>query len=111
MTPSPRQILRKAMPDRLVHGMHRAAGREVPEMIDLAPLERLRREPLGALADAGRLTTDVLPSMGLSDQLPHLFPAELQPAVGRGTRHWQYPIQFGPYLAELSRHRIDSYLE
>jgi hypothetical protein len=99
------------MPDALLHGLHRAAGREVPETIDLAPLERLGREPLDALADPGRLATDILPAMGLSDQLPSLFPEELQPAVGRGTRHWQYPIQFGRYLVELSRHRIESYLE
>jgi predicted O-methyltransferase YrrM len=31
--------------------------------------------------------------------------------AGAGLLHWQYPNQFSKYLVELTRHRIESYLE
>lgn len=79
--------------------------------VDPAPLARLEREPLERLRDPEHLAGELLPAMGLSGHAPEVFPAELQHAVGRGVQHFQLPIQFGPYLADISGESIESYLE
>lgn len=78
--------------------------------IDLAPLARLRSAPLDELADPARLER-LLPELGLNDEHLDQFPPHLYPFCGTGLRHWQYPSQFAPYLAEVARHRVRSYLE
>jgi cephalosporin hydroxylase len=79
--------------------------------LDVEPLEILRTADLEVLRDAGRLEREILPALGLNDEILDEFPRELYPYCGKGLRHWQYPNQFGPYLAALSRERIASYLE
>jgi hypothetical protein len=93
------------------HYIAKVAGGRALHRIDLAPLELVRTAPVERMTDPAYLAGDLLPRLGLNDQSPHLFPAALAPYVGRGLRHWQYPIQFGPYLAHVARHRISSYLE
>jgi hypothetical protein len=95
---------RRALPDRVWRRIAVAAGGRLPEPIDTSPLALLRD------ADPSELE-DVLPRLGLADDVPHVLPAELQPYVGKGLRHWQYPNQFAPYLAKLSTLPIRSYLE
>lgn len=81
-----------------------------PRSIDLSRVELLRGEPVHSLGDASRLV-DLLKQLGLNDEGLNEFPEHLHPHCGRGLMIWQLPIQFGPYLAELVRHRVDSYLE
>jgi cephalosporin hydroxylase len=79
--------------------------------LDVRPLELLRSTDLDALRDAERLERDILPALGLNDEILEEFPRELYKYCGKGLRHWQYPNQFGPYLAALSSLDISSYLE
>lgn len=53
----------------------------------------------------------LLLKLGLNDEALHEFPSSLHPHCGQGLRIWQYPNQFGPYLACLSGLRVRSYLE
>ena len=79
--------------------------------LDPAPLEILRTAGMDALRDPARLEREILPALGLNDELLEEFPAELYPHCGKGLRHWQYPNQFAPYLATLAKLPISSYLE
>lgn len=88
----------------------RATG-YLPSPVDPTPLRRIASEDLANLADAEFLANDLLPSMGLTGTCPWLFPIALQPHLGHGTHHFQLPIQFGPFLAELSRQNVRTYLE
>lgn len=81
-----------------------------PRAIDLSRIELLRSEPLQTLTSGDRLQS-LLRQLGLNDEGLNEFPAQLHPYCGQGLLIWQFPIQFAPYLAELARHRIDSYLE
>lgn len=103
--------VRRLLPDPAFRALAARVGGRLPEPIDLAPLELLRAADPARLADAEVLERELLPAMGLSDDVPFVFPAELQPAVGRGLRHWQYPSQFGPFLAEVARRGVRRYLE
>jgi hypothetical protein len=86
-------------------------GLEPARELDVAPLEILRTADLEALRDPVRLEHEILPALGLNDEILDEFPRELYPHCGKGLRHWQYPNQFGPYLAALSQQPISSYLE
>lgn len=79
--------------------------------IDLAPLELLRGAPRERLRDADFLEHELLPKLGLNDELLHQFPPSLFPYTGKGLRHWQYPNQFSKYLVEISKLGVQSYLE
>jgi cephalosporin hydroxylase len=78
--------------------------------IDLARIGLIRGAGVDELSDARALETLVV-RLGLNDEALAEIPAELRPHAGQGLRIWQYPNQFGPYLAHLSRLRIRSYLE
>ena len=93
--------------DAVVEGESLAPAQE----LDVAPLEILRSADLDALRDPRRLEHEILPALGLNDEILEEFPRELYPYCGRGLRHWQYPNQFAPYLATLSGLGISSYLE
>jgi hypothetical protein len=79
--------------------------------IDLSLLRLLRETSLSALRDAHFLEEKLLPQLGLNDEGLAQLPEELFPFCGRGLRIWQYPNQFGPYLALLGRLGLRSYLE
>jgi predicted O-methyltransferase YrrM len=89
----------------------RVSGHTVVRDVDLDVLRHLRAVPHAHLRDSSFLERELLPLLGLSDENYNVFPSWLWPALGRGLRCWQYPIQFGPYLAQLSRYPIRSYLE
>lgn len=93
---------------RSIQGHRELYGAAVP--IDLAPLARLREAPMALLSDRARLE-ELLPALGLNDELVGVYPAALEGATGRGLRFWQYPCQFAPYLLELSRQDVGSYVE
>ena len=80
------------------------------QRIDLTYVEPLRAAPLKTLTDTEALAA-LLPTLGLNDERVNEFPAELRGHAGKGLLHWQYPSQFAPYLIELSRQNVRSYVE
>lgn len=119
-------VLRRAAPHvpeavkrRVYRWLPEAAWRQLQQQVgygfapvDPAPLARIATEPLDRLSDPGFLTEDLLPAMGLTALVaPNFFPDRLQGHVGRGVQSIQFPIQFGPYLAEMTRAGVRSYLE
>ena len=98
----------RALPDPVFRRVAGAVGGRLPEPIDTAPLALLS----GAdVRDVHAMEHEVLPRLGLADDVPHVFPQHLQPHVGTGVRHWQYPCQFAPYLAAAAERGVRSYLE
>lgn len=53
----------------------------------------------------------LLPEFGMNSELTCEQPSELSEHFGKGIRFWQYPNQLSPYLKQLSKYRINSYLE
>jgi len=81
-----------------------------PRAVDLTRLALIQQQPAEWLAQPGHLVT-LLPQLGLNDEGLAEFPPALHGSCGQGLRIWQYPIQFGPYLAQLARLQVRSYLE
>jgi hypothetical protein len=104
-------VVRRLLPARAARRLARTLGYGVPEMIDISRVDLVREREPAWLGEASNLERELLPALGINDFVPEVFPAHLQPALGRGLRHYQYPIQFAPYLALLSGLRISSYLE
>lgn len=98
---------RRALPEPLWRRIAAAAGGRLPEPIDLSPLALLRGVDV---TDAAALE-ELLPRLGLADDVPLVIPEHLRPFIGTGLRHWQYPNQFAPYLAHVARLGVRSYLE
>src|SRR3954447_4279754 len=105
-----KHAVRRALPSWAWYAYMRASG-YLPRPIDDSPLELIEREDAAGLTDGDHLAREVLPRMGLNGTSPELFPASLAPHLGRGTHHFQLPIQFGPYLAEAAKRGVASYLE
>ena len=98
---------RRALPQPVWRRLAGAVGGRLPEPIDVAPLALLDDvDPTDAAA-----LEEVLPRLGLADDVPLVIPAHLRPYVGTGVKHWQYPSQFAPYLAHAARLGVRSYLE
>lgn len=81
-----------------------------PRSIDLKRLSLIRQADLEFLKKASNLN-DLLPYLGLNDEGLEEFPVSLHEYCGNGLFIWQYPVQFGPYLAFLAQLKIQSYLE
>lgn len=86
-----------------------ARHRDHLRIIDFTPLKELRAAPLDTLQDVAFMES-LLPKLGLVAS-PGLAPAALRPYLGTGLWHWQHPKQFAPYLVQLSKLPIRSYLE
>jgi cephalosporin hydroxylase len=108
-----KQATKALLPDSAVQRIQRELGKRAQgaRQMDLRRVRLIREAPLEKLLDPAYLETDLLPSAGFNDELLHEFPASLHRHTGLGLLHWQYPNQFSKYLVELSRHRIESYLE
>lgn len=91
--------------------------RKTAEPIDLKAAGLLSRADIGVLRDASRLEAELLPALGLNQEmldeqgLGSILPESLRRFAGVGLRAWQMPNQFAPYLAQLSHYPIRSYLE
>lgn len=81
-----------------------------PMAIDLERVSMLRTASIETLTDTAALE-ELIVRLGLNDDGLEEFPAFLHGCCGQGLRIWQYPIQFAPYLVELSKLGIRSYLE
>lgn len=83
-----------------------AVRRLHPAALDLERLTLLREATAGQLEDAEQLVL----ALGLNDEGAQEFPPHLHAHFG-GLRIWQYPSQFGPYLRQVARLGVRSYLE
>jgi cephalosporin hydroxylase len=92
------------------HWLVRAMGVEPPPPIDLDRIQLLRDADPADLRDPQRLEA-MLPELGIIDERPELFPAELRPKLGQGLFYWQYPCQLAPYLSLVSQRPVRRYLE
>ncbi|HEY0511089.1 MAG TPA: class I SAM-dependent methyltransferase [Thermoanaerobaculia bacterium] len=81
-----------------------------PRPLDLGRLALIEARSRAELADPAQLAA-LIPELGLNDEAIEEIPAHLHPWCGQGLRIWQYPNQFGRYLADLAGRRISSYLE
>jgi cephalosporin hydroxylase len=81
-----------------------------PKPLDLEHIDHIRSSPRDVLGDCEELAS-LLCRVGLNDEHQDEFPPSLHPYCGRGLRIWQYPVQFAPYLIQLSKLAISSYLE
>jgi cephalosporin hydroxylase len=102
--------VRRRLPERLVHEIHRVLGRRTPASIELERLDLLRNVDGEWLRDEQRLAT-LIREMGLSDHHPHIMPASTHWWLGQGLRTLQYPHQFASYLVFLADKQISSYVE
>jgi len=53
----------------------------------------------------------LLPNFGMNDENLVEMPSELSTHFGKGIKFWQYPNQLSPYLKQISKYNINSYLE
>jgi hypothetical protein len=83
----------------------------IPFKFDLAVVDYLQDKDTRYLSDAEFLEGDLLPRMGLNNEILEEIPEELFPFCGCGLYSWQYPNQFAKYLAQLSKFKVSSYLE
>ena len=65
---------------------------------------------ISGLEDPERLE-EFLPRLGINNDLPELIPPRLHWALGKRLKVWQYPCQFAPYLVQVARRPVRSYLE
>jgi hypothetical protein len=81
-----------------------------PAAIDLDRIQRIRERSPESLSRADDLEALLL-ELGLNDEGIDEFPPHLHPFCGTGLRIWQYPVQFGKYLAHIATLKVRSYLE
>jgi len=79
--------------------------------LDLSKVDDIRGLPKDLLIDPKRLEIEVLPQLGLNNEVVNEFPESLSGFFGSGLQYWQYPNQFSKYLVHLSKYKIESYLE
>jgi hypothetical protein len=103
-------FLKRSLPPFLVNFVLRLKWEKM-KRIDLSKLQLIRGKDRVFLSDAALLEKELLPQLGLNNELLYQIPEELHPFTGKGLLHWQYPNQFSKYLALLSKLRISSYLE
>lgn len=103
-------FLKRALPSPVVALILRLKWEKM-KAIDLSRVSLIREKDKAFLMDAGKLENELLPQLGLNNELLYQLPEMLYPFTGQGLLHWQYPNQFSRYLALLSRLRIASYLE
>lgn len=53
----------------------------------------------------------LLPTFGMNNENLQEMPNELSNHFGKGIKFWQYPNQLSPYLKQISKYKINSYLE
>jgi hypothetical protein len=81
-----------------------------PVSIDLTKIDLIREQSLELLSDPDEVKSLIL-ELGLTDDSAEEFPVSIKANCGRGLHIMQYPIQFNRYLIDLSKLKINSYLE
>jgi hypothetical protein len=79
----------------------------------LSAVSAIRSLTLRECGNVAALEHELIPSLGLNDEILDEQPSELFPFVGRGLHIWQYPCQLAPYLVWLSENAVGvrSYME
>lgn len=78
--------------------------------IDLSRVDLIRNKDFKHLLDLAQMIS-LIAELGLNDESIAEFPLNMRSFCGQGLRIWQYPIQFGQYLIDLSQLDICSYME
>lgn len=81
-----------------------------PTLIDLERLNLIVSNK-AKLLDMEFLENELIPGLGLNNELLNEFPSHLYPFCGQGLFIWQYPNQLAKYLKFISGYKINSYLE
>jgi hypothetical protein len=73
----------------------------------------IRSLTLKQCSEIALLEHELIPALGLNDEILHEQPPELAPYFGRNLHIWQYPCQLAPYLVWLSENAVSvtSYME
>lgn len=103
-------FIKKALPEPVVAAILKWKWERMKE-IDLSVLSVIRAADRALLSDAKKLELELLPLLGINNELTYQLPQSLLPHTGKGLFYWQYPNQFSRYLVLLSQLHIDSYLE
>jgi hypothetical protein len=74
-------------------------------------VEVIRTSPLAKLTDQDWLEHELLPQLGLTQNIARFSPPFLHEYCGKGLRSFQHPNQFAQYLVCLSARQIKSYIE
>ena len=98
--------------DVWIGGKHRAVGVAAEPNL-AAGLALINDASLGELQSPHFIEAELLPKLGLNDEMQHEHPRSLRDCLGRGLgwRIWQYPNQFSKYLVSLSKAKVSSYIE
>lgn len=83
------------------------------KLINLSFVNLIREKSLDYLSNSQLLELELLLQLGLNKEkiFQYQFPQELDNFCGYGLFCWQYPNQFSKYLVQLSKFKIESYLE
>ncbi|HVF81932.1 MAG TPA: class I SAM-dependent methyltransferase [Flavisolibacter sp.] len=102
--------LKRMLPEGWVSFILRMKWEKMKE-IDLSRIEQIQKMQVAELSDSSVVEKNLLPLLGLNNELPYQLPDELYPYTGKGLLYWQYPVQFSKYLVLLSGLKVESYLE
>ena len=91
-------------------GLARTLGHRLPEPIDIGRLSLIEGWPEEVLIDPG-LLEERLWDLGVNAEIAHALPAPRRAGAGEGLRFTQFPNQFAPYLVELGRLGVRTYVE
>lgn len=81
-----------------------------PAIIDLERLNLIVSNK-SKLLNMEFLENELIPGLGLNNEILNEFPSHLYPFCGKGLFIWQYPNQLAKYLKFISGYKINSYLE
>ena len=81
------------------------------KILDLTQINEIKTKKIDYLSNPKLLESELLPKLGFNDESISLFHKELHTYCGRGLLSWQYPNQFSKYLVQLSKLKIETYLE
>ena len=105
-----KSIIKRILPKPVLDVVARRLGYGMTS-IDLSLVNLIRQKDLHYLSNSQLLERELLPQLGLNNELSYEFPEELYPFCGHGLCSWQYPNQFSKYLVQLSKFEINTYLE
>lgn len=105
-----KRFIKAVLPQHFVAYIKRIRGEKL-QQLDFSVLPVIAKCDVKELSEPLFLETQVLSSLGFNNEKLQEFPQELYSFCGKGLRHWQYPNQFGEYLALLSKLKPESYLE
>jgi hypothetical protein len=88
------------------------SSRTIRDAVDYA-ISRIQGLTDAQVRDPEFLEKSLLPQLGLNNEMLQEQPAHLKEYYGKGLHIWQYPVQFGPFLASLSERGagVRKYLE